>query len=114
MYRSMEKLYKKSKNHPWSRLWHRSQFVNSYCQYKAQKNKTIPKYDLENIDTKYTIEVKNRFSILQVNGKNPEDLWIDIRYAVIETAEKWIAKVKKRKVTKWLTEETIKIAEERI
>ena len=29
-------------------------------------------------------------------------------------AEKWIPKVKKRKVTKWLTEETIKIAEKRI
>ena len=27
-------------------------------------NKTTPKYDLENIDTKYTVEVKNRFSIL--------------------------------------------------
>ena len=37
-----------------------------------------------------------------------KDLWIDIRDAVIETAEKWIPKVKKRKVTKWLTEETIK------
>ena len=32
---------------------------------------------------------------------------------MIETAEKWILKVKMRKVTKWLTEETIKIAEER-
>ena len=37
----------------------------------------------------------------------------DIRDAVIETTKKWIPKVKKRKVTKWLTEETIKIAEER-
>ena len=27
---------------------------------------------------------------------------------MIDTAEKWIPKVKKRKVTKWLTEETIK------
>ena len=31
---------------------------------------------------------------------------------MIETAEKWIPKVKKRKYTKWLTEETIQIAEE--
>ena len=80
---------------------------------KTKRNKTTPKYDLENISTKYTVEVKNRYSILQVDGKNPEDLWIDIRDAVIETAEKLIPKVKKRKVTKWLTEETIKIAEER-
>ena len=32
---------------------------------------------------------------------------------MIETAEKWIPKVKKRKVIQWLTEETIKIANER-
>ena len=80
---------------------------------QTKRNKTTPKYDLENIATKYTVEVKNRFSILQVDDKNPEDLWIDIRDAVIEMAEKWIPKVKKRKVTKWLTDETIKIAEER-
>ena len=80
---------------------------------QTKRNKTTPKYDLENIATKYTVDVKNIFSILHVDGKNPEDLWIDIRDVVIETAEKWIPKVKKMKVTKWLTEETIKIAEER-
>ena len=41
------------------------------------------------------------------------NLLIDIRDAVKETAEKWIPKVKKRKVTQLLTEETIKIVEER-
>ena len=50
---------------------------------QTKRYKTTPKYDLENIDTKYTVEVKNRFSILQVDDKNPEDLWIDIRDAVI-------------------------------
>ena len=39
-----------------------------------KRNKTTLKYDLENIDTKYTVEVKNIFNILQVDGKNPEDL----------------------------------------
>ena len=47
---------------------------------------TTQKYELNNIDTKYTVEVKNRFSILQVDGKNSEDLWADD--AVIETADK--------------------------
>ena len=46
---------------------------------QTKRNKTTTTYDLENIATKYTVEVKNRFSILQVDGKNPEDLWIDIR-----------------------------------
>ena len=80
---------------------------------QTKRNKTTPIYDLEKIATKYTVEVKNRCSIIQVDGKYPEDVWIDIRDTVIETTEKWIPKVKKRKVTKWLTEETIKIAEER-
>ena len=80
---------------------------------QTKRNKTTPKYYLENIDTKYTVEVKNRFSILQVDGKNPEDLWIYMRDAVIDTAEKWIPKLKKMKVTKWLREDKIKIAEER-
>ena len=55
---------------------------------QTKKNKNTQKYDLENIDTKYTVEVKNRFSILQVDGKNPEYLWIDIGDAVIETTER--------------------------
>ena len=72
---------------------------------KQTKIKNIaPKNDIANIDTKYTVEIKNRFSILQVDGKNPEYLGIDIRDIVMEPAEKWIPKVKKRKVTKWLTE----------
>ena len=60
--------------------------------------KTTPKYNLENITTKYTVEVKNRFSILQVDGKNPKDLWINIHYSVIETAEKWIKKLRRGKL----------------
>ena len=43
---------------------------------QTKRNKTTPKYELENIDTKYIVEVKNRFSILQVDGNNYEDLWI--------------------------------------
>ena len=37
---------------------------------QTKRNKTTPKYDLENIATKYTVEVKNRFSILQVDDKS--------------------------------------------
>ena len=54
---------------------------------QTKKYKTTPQYDLENIDTKYTVEVKNRFSILQVDGINPEDSWIGIRDVVIELLE---------------------------
>ena len=116
MYRLMQKLYKRVTTIPGADCGTDHNLLIAIVKIKlkqTKRNKTTPKYDLENIATKYTVEVKNRFSILQLDGKNPEDLWIDIRDAVIETAEKWIPKVKKRKVTKWLTEETIKIAEER-
>ena len=36
---------------------------------KTKRNKTSQKYDLEKIDTKYDVKVKNRLSILQVDGK---------------------------------------------
>ena len=42
---------------------------------QTKRNKTTPKYDIENIDTKYNVEVKNGCSILQVDSKNPEDLY---------------------------------------
>ena len=38
IYRSMEKLFKKSNTYPWNRLWHISQFFNSHCHDKSQTN----------------------------------------------------------------------------
>ena len=71
-------------------------------------------YDVGNIGLKFAVEVKNRFNGLQLADREPEELWNDIRDIVKETADKMEPKAKKRKkVTKWLFDEAVKIADER-
>ena len=43
----------------------------------------------------------------------PEELWTDVHDIVQEAGIKTIAKKKKRKKTKWLSEEALQIAEKR-
>ena len=70
-------------------------------------------YDVEKIGLDYSIEIKNRFNTLQTEDRTPEELWNDIRTILIETANKKVPKVKRKKVSKWLSEEALKIAKER-
>ena len=51
--------------------------------------------------------MKNRFN------KEQEELWCDVRDIVKETADKRLPKAKRKKVTKWLSDEVVKIADER-
>ena len=57
--------------------------------------------------------MKNRFNGLQLADREPEELWNDIRDIVKETADKRVPKAKRKKVTKWLSDEAVKIADER-
>ena len=61
----------------------------------------------------FAVEVKNRFNGLQLAGREPEQLWNDIRDIVKETADKRVPKAKRKKVKKWLSDEAVKIADER-
>ena len=61
----------------------------------------------------FDVEVKNRFNGRQLADKEPEELWNDIRDIVKETADKRVPKAKRKKVTKWLSNEAVKIADER-
>ena len=69
---------------------------------------------MENIGLEFAVEVKNRFNGLQLADREPEELWNDIRDIVKETADKRVPNAKrKKKVTKWLSDEAVKIADER-
>ena len=57
--------------------------------------------------------MKNRFNGLQLADTEPGELWSDIRDIVTETADKRVPKAKRKKVTKWLSDEAVKIADER-
>ena len=61
----------------------------------------------------YTVEVTNRFKGLDLVGRVPEELWMEVRDIVQEVVNKTITKKKKCKKAKWLSEEALQIAEKR-
>ena len=60
-----------------------------------------------------TVEVTNRSKGLDLVDRVPEELWTKFHNIVQEAVIKTIPKKKKCKKVKWLSEETLQIAEER-
>ena len=58
------------------------------------------RYDLNQTTYDYTVEVKNRFTGLDLIDRVPEELWREIRDIVQETRIKTIPKKKKCKKSK--------------
>ena len=71
------------------------------------------RHDLNQFPYNYTVEVRNRFKGLDLINTVPEDLWTEVREIVQEAGIKTIPKKKKCKKAKWLSEETLQIAEKR-
>ena len=69
--------------------------------------------DLNQIPYDYTEEVTNRLKGLDLTGRVPEELWIEVHDTVQEAVIKTIPKKKKCKKAKWLSEEALQIAEKR-
>ena len=55
----------------------------------------------------------NRFNILDLIDRVPEELWMEVHDIVQETVIKIIPKEKKCKKAKWLSEESLQIAEKK-
>ena len=55
----------------------------------------------------------NRFKGLDLIDRVTEEIWTEVRNIVQETVVNIISKKKKRKKTKWLSEQTLQIAEKR-
>ena len=109
----MKKLYRVSKNKTRSWLWLRS--WTPYCQIRLKLKKvgvtTRPfRYDLNQMPYDYTVEVRNRFKGLDQIDRESDELWMEVRDIVQETAIKTILMEKKCKMEKWLSEETLQIA----
>ena len=67
-------------------------------------------YDLNEIPYDYTVEVRNRFKVLDLIDRVPEELWMEVHDTVQEAVIKTIPKKKKCKKVKWLSEEALEIA----
>ena len=59
------------------------------------------------------MEIKTRFSGLQLEDREPDELGNDIREIVKATAGKKLLKAKRKKVPKWLSDEAVEIADKR-
>ena len=71
------------------------------------------KHDINQIPYDYTLEVTNRFKGLDLKDRVPEQLWMEAHNIVQEAVIKIIPKKKKCKQAKWLSEETLQIAEKK-
>ena len=71
------------------------------------------RYDQNQTPYHYTVEVTNRVKGLDLIDRVPEELWMEVRDTVQEAGIKTIPKKKKCTKAKWLTEETLQIAEKR-
>ena len=60
------------------------------------------------------MEVTNRFKGLELVNSVPEKLWMEVCSVIQEAENKTIPKKKKSKEAKWLSEEALQIAKERI
>ena len=67
--------------------------------------------DLNKIPNNYTVEVTNKFNGLDLVDRVPEKQWVVVHSIVQEAVIKTIAKKKKCKKAKWLSEEALQIAE---
>ena len=59
------------------------------------------------------MEVRNRFKVLDLIDRVPEELWTEVPDAVEEAGIKTIPKKKKCKKAKWLSDEALQIAVKR-
>ena len=71
------------------------------------------RYNLNQILFDYTVDETNRFKGLDLIDRVPEKLWTEVHNIVQEAVIKTIAKTKKFKKAKWLSEEALQIAEKR-
>ena len=71
------------------------------------------RYDLNQIPYDYTVEVRNRFKVLGLIDRLPDELWMEVHDIVQKAMIKFIPKKNKCKETKWLSEEALRVAEKR-
>ena len=71
------------------------------------------RYDLNQIPYDYTVELRNRFKVLDLIDREPDELWMEVCDIVQDTGIKIIPMEKKCKNAKWFSEEALQIAVKR-
>ena len=106
-----EALYSQKKTRPGADCGsdHEILIVKFRLKLKKVGKTTRPfRYDLNQIPYDYTLEVRNRFKVLDLIDRVPIELWNEVRDIVQETGIKTITMEKKCKKAKWLSGEALK------
>ena len=95
-----------------------AQIMNSLLQFRLKLKKlgktTRPfRYDLNQLPYDYTIEVSNRFKVLDLLNRVPEEIWKEFCNIVQEAVINTIPKKKKCKKAEWLSKEALQTAMKR-
>ena len=113
----MEKLYTVSKKRPGADCASDHELLIAKFREELKKigktTRPFRGYDLNQIPYDYTVEVRNRFKGLDLIGRVPDKLWMEVCDIEQETGIKTILKKKKCKNAKWLFEEAFQIAVKR-
>ena len=94
-------------------LDHELLIANGLKLKKVGKTTRTFRYDLNQIPYNFTVEVTNRFKGLDLIDRVPEKLWMEVHDIVQEAVTKTIPRKNKCKKAKWLSEESLQIAEKR-
>ena len=111
----MEKLYTVRKTRPGADYGsdHEVLIAKFRLTLKKVGKTTRPfRYDLNQIPNDYAVEVRNKFKGLDLIDKVPEELWLEVR-DIVQDAVSNNPQEKKCKKAKWLSEESLQIAEKR-
>ena len=103
----MEKLYTVSKKRLGADCGSDHELLIAKFRLKLKKvGKTTRTFrcDLNQIPCDYTMEVRNRFKVLDLINRVPDELWTEVCDIVQETGSKTISKKKRWKKAKWLEE----------
>ena len=77
---------------------------------KVGKNTSPFRHDLSQMPNNHTVEVRNKFKGLDLIGRVPNELWMEVHVIVQEARIKIRPKKKKWKIAKWLSEEALQIS----
>ena len=77
---------------------------------KVGKTTRSFRYDLNQIPYDYTVEVRSRFKGLDLMDRVPDELWMEVHDVVQEAGSETIAKKKKCKKARRLSEKALQIA----
>ena len=115
----MEKLYtvREKKERTGAECDSDHELLIAKCRLKLKKvgKTTRPfRHNLSQITCDSTVDMTNKFKVLGLVDKVPEEIWMEIYNCIVQEAvTKTIPKEKKCKKAKWLSQEALQIAEER-